>query len=54
MKILDDKRAIYFDEFEIEQIVSEPSFNYNLFEYEHTHTLFEQIKIFNSLESKIP
>lgn len=54
MKILDDKKVTYFDEFKIERLLSEPSINYNLFEYEHSRRLSEQIKIFSSLENKLP
>jgi len=54
MKILYDKEVKYFDEFKIEQIIYESSVNYNLFEREHSDTISEQIKIFTSLESKLP
>ncbi|MBU2507521.1 MAG: site-specific DNA-methyltransferase [Bacteroidetes bacterium] len=54
MKIIDEKRVTYFDEFKIERIVSEPSINYNLFEYELSQRLSEQIKIFSTLEKNLP
>lgn len=44
---------IYFDEFEVESLVSEPSLNYSLFENEIKDTQIEQSKIFNTIETDI-
>jgi len=54
MKIMEDKETTYFDEFKIERLISEPSINYNLFEYEYSLRLSEQIKIFSALEKGLP
>lgn len=45
---------IYFDEFEVESLVSEPSLNYSLFENEIKDTQVEQLKIFNNIETGLP
>src|SRR3989338_6288441 len=44
----------YFDEFEIESLVSEPSINYGLFETEIKDTQAEQLKFFINLEVGLP
>lgn len=44
----------YFDDFEIENIVSEPSVNYGLFQIEIKDAQAEQLKIFNELEIGLP
>lgn len=44
----------YFDEFEVEQIASEPTVNYGLFQEEIKDTQAEQLKVFNELEIGLP
>jgi SAM-dependent methyltransferase len=44
----------YFGEFEIENIVSEPTINYGLFEEEIKDSQAEQFRIFNELEFGLP
>lgn len=44
----------YFDEFEVESLVSEPTINYGLFETEIKDTQVEQLKVFNKLENGLP
>lgn len=44
----------YFDEFEVESLVSEPTINYGLFETEIKDTQAEQLKIFSKLETGLP
>lgn len=54
MKIIDEKEITYFDEYKIERLISEPSIDYNLFDYEYSFKLSEQVKIFRTLENKLP
>lgn len=54
MNNIEKESVTYFDEYKIERIVSEPLINYNLFEYELSKKLSEQVKIFNSLEKRLP
>lgn len=44
----------YFDEFEVESLVSEPTINYGLFETEIKDTQAEQLKVFSELETGLP
>lgn len=44
----------YFDEFEVESLVSEPSINYNLFDAEIKNKQAAQLKVFNELETELP
>lgn len=44
----------YFDEFEVEQIASEPTVNYGLFQEAIKDTQAEQLKVFNELEICLP
>jgi DNA modification methylase len=44
----------YFDEFEVESIISEPIINYSLFQDELRDTQLEQLKVFNKLEVGLP
>jgi len=44
----------YFNEFEIESLVSEPSISYDLLEVEIKDTQAEQLKVFNELEIGLP
>ncbi len=44
----------YFNEFEVESLISEPTINYGLFETEIKDTQAEQLKIFNELETGLP
>ena len=44
----------YFDDFEVENIVAEPSINYGLFQIEIQDAQAEQLKIFNKLETGLP
>ena len=48
------KYKTYFDEFEVQPIVAEPSLQYTLFEYETKDPQAEQIKIFKKLEKGLP
>ncbi|MDI6734941.1 MAG: hypothetical protein QME42_01895 [bacterium] len=50
MKTFNLKYKTYFDEFEVQPIVAEPSLQYTLFEYEPKDTQVEQIEIFKRLE----
>lgn len=45
------KYKTYFDEFEVEPIVADPSLQYSLFEYEPKGSQAEQIKIFKNLKT---
>lgn len=44
----------YFDDFEVESIVSEPTVNYGLFQEDITDTQAEQLKVFDELEIGLP
>ncbi|MDO9579639.1 MAG: DNA methyltransferase, partial [Bacteroidales bacterium] len=44
----------YFDEFETESLVSEPTINYGLFETEIKDSHSEQLKVFSELEAELP
>jgi hypothetical protein len=44
----------YFDEFEVESLVSEPPINYDLFETEIKNTQAEQLKVYSLLETGLP
>lgn len=44
----------YFNDFEVESIVYQPSANYELFQKELKNTQIEQLKVFNKLEIGLP
>lgn len=54
MEITENVKNTYFDEYQIEGIISEPIINYTLFENEDSDKLSEQIKIFSTIESNLP
>lgn len=54
MKVDEKIEVSYFDEYKIEKIVSEPTVNYNLFDYDLSTRLSEQLKIFSVLENNLP
>lgn len=54
MATIDLEYKTYFDDFEIECIVSEPYLSYSLFQEELKDIQAEQIKVFNELETGLP
>ena len=54
MQIAHTAYKTFFDDFEIEEIIDDPHFNYLLFEENISDKQSEQLKVFNRLEADLP